>query len=909
MGTLQPPMDRTTGWTLVLTLVLGVGLSLAPIPDTLRPIPSLAQGPVGTRLLALVTTSSAAARRQSVGVSPDGEKHADAVEVPVLPEEEETPAVVATPTGEVRPEAGKVPVTVPTLGLEDLGPTARAAALDLEALREKMGAQHVDLDPGCRRRGPSGCEESGLAPFFAALEELRDGRRTLPVRTVTLGDSLIASDHITDVVRTRLQERHGSAGKGLLYIDRPTRSGRGVRAGSASPGWEIARIIDRAPPKERLGMTGVAFSTPPGSSQDVRYALEGASVGELWFLAQPNGGSVQLSVDGKPLQRIQTRWTNPEVAFSRVKLPPGGKSLTLRTRGKVELHAVSLESGTPGVVADTIGLPGAYAGVFTRAHRPFFRTQLRQRKPSLVVLLLGGNEAFRLGREWTKPEDIRQEAKGLVEWVREAVPGSACLVVSPIDAAVRTMGGDLVPRRGSRQVADIFRDVAREGGCAYWDALSAMGGEGAAARWLSAGLLHEDLIHPRARGSDLLGHLFDLSLQRAFAGSRTPRVADLPGLHHASTALATTFARLQEREQGKPVRVGLLHLGASPDDFTEAVRATLVKRFGEGGRGFVAMSPSAQGQKTPGATLELTGPWQVEDALQAPAGQAWSLAGARAVGAPEASLRLRFCEGCPSSSTPARLSLAWLDGPGTGQMEVRVDGTEAPPEPPPPEPFTTPTVRLRSFPVSGQAHTLEVRNLGGGTLTVLGAALDSEQPGLGYDAVGLPGATAFTLRDMDPQALAAQLSARKPQLLVLGYGTQESDRTDLEAETLRRDYGALIARLRADAGGAECLLLGPPDRLRQREDGSWMEAPGLATVLAVLPEVAREQGCAYWSARAAMGGERSFLRWQRTGLSEVDGARLTSAGQERLAATFLLDLLQAYESFKSRPAELAAEGG
>jgi lysophospholipase L1-like esterase len=906
MGTLQPPIDKTTGWTLVLTLVLGLGLSLAPLPDALRPLPSLAQGPVGPRLLALVTTSSAASRRQSVGVSPDGEKSGDAVEVPILPEEEETPAVVATPSGEVRPEPAK-PVNVATLGLEDLGPAARTAALELEALREKMGAQHVDLEPGCRRMGASGCEESGLAPFFAALEALRDGRRTLPVRAVTLGDSLIASDHITDVVRLRLQERHGSGGKGLLYIDRPTRSGRGVRAGSASPGWEITRIIDKAPPKERLGMTGVAFSTPPGSSQDVRYALDGATVGELWFLAQPNGGSVQLSVDGKPLQRIQTRWTNPEVAFSRVKLPPGGKSLTLRTRGKVELHAVSLESGTPGVVADTIGLPGAYAGVFTRAHRPFFRTQLRQRKPSLVVLMLGGNEAFRLGREWTKPEDIRQEAKGLVEWVRDAVPGSACLVVSPIDAAVRTMGGDLVPRRGSRQVADIFREAAREGGCAYWDALSAMGGEGAAARWLAAGLLHEDLIHPRAKGSDLLGHLFDLSLQRAFDSSRAPRVADVPGLHNPTKALAHTFARLQEREQGKPVRVGLLHLGASPDDFTEAVRASLVKRFGEGGRGFVALSqPTA---KAPGATLELTGPWQVEDALQAPAGQAWSLAGARAVGAPEASLRLRFCEGCAASSTPARLSLAWLDGPGTARMEVRVDGTEAPPEPPPPEPFTAPTVRLRSFPVSGQAHTLEVRNLGGGTLTVLGAALDVEQPGLVYDAVGLPGATAFTLRDMDPQALAAQLSARKPQLLVLGYGAAESERTDLDAETLRRDYGALIARLRADAGGAECLLLGPPDRLRQREDGSWTEAPGLATVLAVLPEVAREQGCAYWSARAAMGGERSLLRWQRTGLSEADGTRLTSAGQERLAASFLLDLLQAYESFKSRPAELAAEGG
>ncbi|WNG30456.1 hypothetical protein F0U62_45445 [Cystobacter fuscus] len=905
----------SVGLTLALTLALAVGLSLAPVPEAWRPIPSLARGPVVPQLVALVTTSSAASKRKAVGVEPDAERNTP--EVPILPEEDEPELASAGSTDAGIPLEPVAPVAqaeADSLGLSGLGAATREDALRLEALREKMEARHVDLEPGCRRQGPTGCEESGLAPFFQALRALDEGRRTVPVRVEHLGDSLIASDHITDVARERLQERHGSGGKGFLYIDRPTRSGRDTRAGQASAGWEFTRIIDRAPPKDRLPMTGVAFTAGNAGAQDVRFSVEDARTAELFFLAQPGGGSVQVFVDGKPLQRVQTRWSPAEVASARVKLPEGAKTLTLKTRGKVELHGVSLENGTPGVVYDTLGLPGAYAGVFLRTHPPYFRSQMRQRKPSLVVLMFGGNEAFRLSREWTKLEEIKQEAEQLVKRVRESAPDAACLVWSPIDAAVRTMGGELVPRRGSRAVADVFREVARDGGCAYWDALSAMGDEGSAIRWLSAGLLNEDLIHPRAKGSNLLGHLFDLAIQRAYAASAPPRVAlvDPPGLQHADKALSATFKHLLALEKGEGSRVGILQFGASPTDtrpLTEAVRGALTKRFGDAGRGFISAGPASEGLAAVGVTRELTGDWTMEDALKAATpGQAFGLGGVRAVGAPQAASRIRFCEGCPAAATPpARLSLYTLDGPGAGGLEVTVDGAAVPPEPPPPEPFTTPTVRVRSFPVSGPAHEVVARNTGGGSLTVLGAALDLEQPGIGYEAVELPEATATTLAGLEPQALAAQLSSRQPRLLVFAYGQNESAHKDLDAQALRAEYGALIARLKKDAGGAECLVLGTPDRQELKPDGTWEDAPGLATVVTVLPEVAREQGCAYWSARAAMG-KGGMARWQAEGLGHTDGSRLTPEGEEKLAGLFLNDLLAAYESFKAQPPALAVEG-
>ncbi|HSP77341.1 MAG TPA: hypothetical protein VLQ93_02340, partial [Myxococcaceae bacterium] len=85
----------STGLTLVLTLVLAVGLSLAPIPEWLRPIPSLGQeGELMPRLVALVSTSGAASRRKAGGVTPDGES-SSGPSIPELPEEEEEPAELA----------------------------------------------------------------------------------------------------------------------------------------------------------------------------------------------------------------------------------------------------------------------------------------------------------------------------------------------------------------------------------------------------------------------------------------------------------------------------------------------------------------------------------------------------------------------------------------------------------------------------------------------------------------------------------------------------------------------------------------------------------------------------------------------------------------------------------------------
>ncbi|RKH56496.1 GDSL-type esterase/lipase family protein [Corallococcus llansteffanensis] len=904
----------STGWTLAFTVLLTVGLSLAPLPEQFRPLPSLRQeGSLGPKLVALAVPASLrgvkAPRPPADTMAPDAPPSALA--------EADTAGTDTDP--QAGPDVGEAPA-VPGIGLEELSAPTLANALELEALRERMGAKHVDIELNCRKaRADGSCEEDGLAPLMRALGDLRSDARRTPVRVVHLGDSLIASDYITDVVRDRLQERFGSGGPGFLYIHRLASAGRATRAGTASTdGWKMERLVDTHWPKDRVGWTGVAFSTS-GPSQGARFSVEGSREAELFFLAQPANGSVQVSVDGKPTQRIQTRAFGPksEAAFARLKLPEGAKTLTLTASGKTELHGVSLESGTPGVVYDTVGLLGGMAEVYLRAQPAAFRAQLRHRKPSLVVLMVGGNEAFFLSRERTTVEEVRSQMKELVSRVRTSVPDAACLVMSPIDAGVRTMSGELVTRRHSAEVAEVFREEARQGGCAYYDTLAAMGGEGSALKWLESGLMLEDLVHPRVRGSNLLGHLFDLALQRAFARTHPPRIpaADMSGLQNATPALQHTFEALARRESGAKLRVGIAQLGASHTAahfFSDTVRDALTKRFGDAGRGFIAAGKPSPRLEAAHVSRTLEGPWTVEDAKGAAPGGLFGLTGIRAVGAPGASLGISFCQGCDGrKDTPGRLDLYALDAPDAAAPEIRVDGEVIAPEAPPPEPLTKPTVRIRSFPVTGPEHTVQVTvPEGGGSATVLGASLEYDTPGLVYDALGLPGATAFTARDMDAPALDAQLTARRPDLLVFWYGTNEAELPELDAGGLRQDYAALVSRLRK-ATGAECLLIGPTDRLQQDADGRWTEAPSLGKVLATLPQVAKDAGCAYWSARAAMGGERSMQRWQRqpVALGHADGVHLTQAGYGVLANAFVKDLMAAYESTKKGGEPTASAAG
>lgn len=887
----------TTGLTIASVFLLALLLSALPLPDWLRPLPGLRRSPY----LAIREAVLPASFESSLSSAGGG------FDSTVDDDDELLTSMQQLP----RPGAQNVEAPTVQAALEGLPPAARAKADELELRGAQVQAAHVEIEQTCQERGSDvRCKRRPLQAFAEALNELKAGRRKSSVRVLHFGDSLIASDLITDQIRESLQARWGSGGKGFLFVDRPTRgAGRTVRTGRATPGWGIAKITDQRP-AELTGISGVLFSTKAQDVQTTEYDLtEPTAVADLWYLSRPGGGDIEVRADGRPLEVISTSQPARTPRFERVELPRGAKKLSLSTRGgPVDVFGVSLQAPSPGVIYDSLGLPGATSEVLLKKDQAVFRAQLQRADPSLLVVMVGGNEAHEYAKGKTNLPEIRDHFEHLVDRLQEGAPGASCLMIGTFDSGTKSMGGGISPRPGTREVSRIIREVALGKGCAFWDALTAMGGEGITKKWLAAGMMNADLVHPKKRGGDVLGYLFDVALERArqelqsaepgFEPQLTPRGTEAsPGLEdEIGNALERTFAKLHKLEERREGRLTIVQLGASHTAaqlFTDMARRLLAQRVGDAGRGYVAAGGPSKRLASSGIERQISGQWEFHDAMSATAGRRlWGLTGVRAEGAPGATMAFTFCSDCEDTKVGTRLQLHYLEAPGSGRLKVSLDGRVV--QSVDARLARYRKVRVLTFHAKGAKHTLEARNDGPGTLTILGASQDLERPGVVYDALGLPGATVFKVASYDQDAFAHQLVSRRPDLYVLFFGTNETGISRLDEEAMKQAYKTVFGTLRRAAPDAECIFIGPTDRMRQSSSGEWVGAPRESDVTASLRRIAFGHRCAFWSARTAMGGPGSIARWVAKGLAHPDHVHLTPLGYELLAKTFIEDLMAAY---------------
>jgi hypothetical protein len=213
---------------------------------------------------------------------------------------------------------------------------------------------------------PSG---QALAVFHAALRRAESGAGQ--ARIVFYGASHVADDLFTGPVRQRLQQRFGDAGPGFVLLGRPWRWYRhaGIEI-EQSRGLKPFRVIARAPEDGIYGLAGIAldakgskpavaaFSTRAGHGQSGRVSRL-----ELYYLKQRRGGRLTLHVDGRVKQRVETAADRPETGYAALELEDVPHRIELRTAGDgpVRVFGMALERDVPGVILDTLGVPGARA--------------------------------------------------------------------------------------------------------------------------------------------------------------------------------------------------------------------------------------------------------------------------------------------------------------------------------------------------------------------------------------------------------------------------------------------------------------------------------------------------------------------------------------------------------------------
>ena len=236
---------------------------------------------------------------------------------------------------------------------------------------------------------------------------------------------------------------------------------------------------------------------------------------ELFFNASQSAASALISIDGGPEARILLE---AEDAFGRVSISATDGSISvlkLRAQSPLILHGIKLNyREPPPAVLDAFGIPGATMRAWQQLDPAYFRRYLDTASYEMVMLEFGTNEGN------ARPFDLAGYAQMLdaaLQNMRAVFPTARCVLIAPGDRGV------LLPKsrkKASRRPGSGERDnslsasllrfshihekifhmqqrIGSRYGCSAWSMQSAMGGAGAAYRWMLVNppLMARDLTH------------------------------------------------------------------------------------------------------------------------------------------------------------------------------------------------------------------------------------------------------------------------------------------------------------------------------------------------------------------------------------------------------------------------------
>lgn len=361
------------------------------------------------------------------------------------------------------------------------------------------------------------------------------------------------------------------------------------------------------------------------------------------------------------------------------------------------------------------------------------------------------------------------------------------------------------------------------------------------------------------------------------------------GIDNAAEDLATFYQALGDGTGPPGGVVRILHFGDShvaADIWTRHLRDAFQQRYGDAGPGLVLPGPVFRGYRRFGVAvnapkktwLGLTLRKPPEDGLLGLPGAA--LHGKANAAAATASGRFSDFE-IQIAGAAADCASVTIDDATTPLATEELTGA-----------YGTLTILRNREGLPGDVHRLQIAGCDS-PLRIVGLDLRAGTSGVIYDSFGINGAQ-FLDQDKLSAPLRKELLARlSPTLLIVSFGTNEMGRKGLEAAAFRAEYVRLLQALRADAGPVPVLVTGPLDRPgRTAKSREYFEERS-DLVIAALKSAATETGCAFWDARAAMGGFGAMSRWKRSSLAQRDLVHLTAPGYELLAKMLFDEIMAA----------------
>jgi lysophospholipase L1-like esterase len=393
-----------------------------------------------------------------------------------------------------------------------------------EVVELPAAAREIVPPPTAEQKPPRSIEDptaKALDPYFRKLMAVERKDAKAIARAMYFGDSIVATDYVTGTLRRRLMKRFGDAGHGFMPMANPWPGYfHNDVSRYAGPGWHVSRVVGPYSKDSLYGLGGTSFRTEgPGLFSTFGTAKDGsfgrtAARFVVAYLEQPDGGKMEIAVDGQPREVIDTRADETKSAWKTYEVPPGAHELKVTPLERnVRAFGVWMENDGPGAVLDAVGIQGGHLRQLDANDDAHWAEQLRRRDPSLVVFAYGINEVAD-GEAFPIPQFI-DTGLPVLRQVRAALPDAACLVIGPLDRATKQSDGygasAFVPKLAAAQ-----RRIAHDAGCGYFDTFGAMGGSGAMGIWVQRGLGQSDLAHPSGAGSEVIGNWIYLALMEAY---------------------------------------------------------------------------------------------------------------------------------------------------------------------------------------------------------------------------------------------------------------------------------------------------------------------------------------------------------------------------------------------------------
>ncbi len=429
-----------------------------------------------------------------------------------------------------------------------LGEAEVTAALDrriddlADAIAEESGAEGAaEAAPpetaGAEEPVVVGLETPIFDPSGAAMRPFHDALRRAAMgegqaRVVVYGASHVAGDFATGTLRRMLQAEFGDAGHGFIIPAHPWPHYRhlDITVESNHRLWDAQRVRIGVSEPGLYGLAGVAMTaTSSRAFGRITTGERHASRFELFFLRQPDGGSLEVRIDDRVVGRVRTRGAETAGDYQLFTVPDGPHTFEVRARGDgpVTVYGVAVEREVPGVVLDTLGINGARASAQLMWDEALWRDHIRRRSPDLVVLAYGTNES---GDDDQPIEIYERDLRTVVSRVRATVPGAACLLIGPSDRPLANRDGTFADRPRTAMVIDTQRRVSAELGCAFFDLVGFGGGPMHMVEWaaLEPAWAQRDHVHYTIRGYQRLGEVLHTSLLSGYDGPTAMIAASAP---------------------------------------------------------------------------------------------------------------------------------------------------------------------------------------------------------------------------------------------------------------------------------------------------------------------------------------------------------------------------------------------